>query len=100
MGMIDPAVALFGKGKYLLLDGQGRNIGRNTATVAVGEGGGALLPVRRQNAPPVAFAHSHHLGCLLHGPAPFDYTVQNLQPVLLSRSQYQPFHGLTLSLNN
>ena len=46
--------------------------------MAVGQGGGSLLAIRRQYAPSVAFGDAHKHGSLVHRKPVFQHVVQHL----------------------
>ena len=77
-----------------------RGVGRSAATIPVGECGGALLPIGRQNTPHVAFAHSQDLGRLTYRHLICQQAVEHLKSCLLLLSQRQCLHSRTFSLTS
>jgi hypothetical protein len=66
----------------------------------MGQRGGTLLPVCRQDSPKMALAHRQDLGRLIYRHLMFQYAVQHLQSRLFFPGQNQSSHGLTFSLTS
>ena len=60
--------------------------------MAVSQGGDTLPPVCRQDTPGVARAHSHQLGCLVHGHLLCPQAVQDLESALFFLVQRHILH--------
>ena len=98
VGMVDSQIPFPHHGHYPLLHPSRGRVGWVPTSIPVAKGGGALLPIRRQDSPHVSFTHPQDLCRLSHQPPALQHRVQDLQPCLFPRSQRQSFHGLTFSL--
>ena len=100
MRMVRSSVASAGQLHHVSHLGLRRGVGRSAATIPVGECGGTLLPIGRQNTPHVAFAHSQDLGRLTYRHLICQNAVEHLKSRLLLLRQCQSFHGMTFSLTS
>ena len=73
---------------------------RPSAPVPVGQCGGTVSAVRREEPLCIALAQSHNLGRLSDGHLVFQSAVQNLNPGLFLLIQCQIPHGMTFSLTS
>ena len=65
------------------------------AAVAVGQHGGPIPPVGRQDSPELAFADPEKFGCLDLGQLIFHHAVEHLESCLLSLVQCHILHRWT-----
>ena len=63
----------------------------------LGKGCSAVLPVIRQYAPGVAWAHSHQCSRLIQSHMLYQQAVQNLESRLFFRSQSHILHGVNVT---
>ena len=75
----------------------GNSVGRLAAPMAVGKGCSSVLPVIRQYAPGVAWAHSNQSGSLVQCHVLREQAVQNLESRLFFRSQSHILHGVNVT---
>ena len=73
---------------------------RPPSPVAVGDCGGAVLAVGRQQTLGVALTESHNIRGLGNGKVVFQYAVEHFDPCLFSLIQLYIPHGMTFSLNS
>ena len=97
VGVVGSEVAGAGKAQHLGPGCLGCGVGRPATTMAVSEYGGSSPPVCRQDAPGMARAHSHQLGCLARGHLLRQQTVQDLESRLFFLVQRHILHKGTVT---
>ena len=100
MGVVEASVEALGQLPDCLHCLRRRGRHRLPPPVPVSHGSCSLLPVRCQQSPCVALAHSHQPGRNSHRHLSLQHSVQHLCPPLLLGCQSQSFHGLRFSLNS
>ena len=78
----------------------GDGVVRTAASVAVGQGGGAIIAVGRQHPSGVSFTHPQQFGGLGDGHLVFQHGVQHGESGLFSLIQCHILHGWTFSLTS
>ena len=98
VSVVGSRLAGTGQMQCLRLGRPRRCVGNGAAAMTVGEGGGAVRPVSRQNAPGMAGAHSHQCCRLIQCHMFRQQAVQNLKPSLFFCRQSHILHGVNVTL--